>query len=216
MELLTGRMQFEEFEGEDDTKWEQCSTGRSSNEGLEAWVAKPDGGFRLVGAPPTPVPVIKVTEIPAPKDKARKKGGRSKSKERKSEKISAPEVDLSDAPSNEENLQADEAPLRDGLHGRRKEAASSVASAISNALGLTPGTRQLVARAAELGAAAALKLPPTPLEDEKENVGDISNRDGKKGAKGKKSKKGKGRGSKRGADKVDKELVPPQQVDLSA
>ena len=47
MELLTGRLPFELEEGEEEEAWEALSTGRSSNEGCEAWVAHPDGGFRL-------------------------------------------------------------------------------------------------------------------------------------------------------------------------
>ena len=243
-------MGFEEGEG--DTWLESCSTGRSSNEGLEAWVAKPDGGFRMLGAPPTR------------KDRSRHWREQSlQDCERSALEVDFAELrhaneqprliehvgdgvymqELEDGEwhvwteeeggaagalyrAKEPSL-ADEKHLQDGLQGRQKAAVASVASAISSALKLTPGTRLLVARAAELGASAALNLSPSMLEqDDKENaVGGACNRDhaNKKGGtssrgtlKGKKGKKAKSKGSKKGADKLDKEQVPPQQVDLSA
>ena len=213
MELLTGRLPFEMEDGEVEEAWEALSTGRSSNEGCEAWVAHPDGGFRLKGAPPTPMPPP-LAAAASNKEQARRKG-RGKSKERRASR-SGPTIDLSGAtaPSAEtvEVSTLSSRPRMSAFNDRRKEAAASAANATSSALKLTPGTKQLVARAAELGAAAAMALPATPLEDDKKEVsvlGDVSNRD-KKGMKGG-GKKGKK--SKKNATKKDAE---PAVVDLSA
>lgn len=217
MELLTGRLPFELEEGEENEPWEALSTGRSSNEGCEAWVAHPDGGFRLKGTPPTPVqPAASeqtVITAAAPKERAHRKG-RGKSKERRASRSSSSAVDPAPrAPEDADTqLESNRQVVATAFNDRRKEAAASVASAISSALKLTPGTKQLVARAAELGAAAAMALPPTPLEDEKEEpsvLGDVSNRDGKKG-------KGGGKKGKKGKRVFGKKEKEPSPVDLSA
>ena len=57
-----------------------------------------------------------------------------------------------------------------------------------------------------------MALPPTPLEDEKEEpsvLGDVSNRDGKKG-------KGGGKKGKKGKRVFGKKEKEPSPVDLSA
>lgn len=212
MELLTGRLPFEMDEGEEEEAWEALSTGRSSNEGCEAWVSHADGGFRLKGAPPTPM-LPPQPEAASNKERAHRKG-RGKSKERRASR-SGPTVDLSGAtaPHDAETVAPQSSrPRMATFNDRRKEAAASAANAISSALKLTPGTKQLVARAAELGAAAAMSLPPTPAEDEKKEVsvlGDVSNRD-KKALKGggKKGKKSKKHAAKKDAD--------PAVIDLCA
>jgi hypothetical protein len=218
-------------------QWELLSTGRSSNEGLEAWVAKEDGGFRMKGVPPTPLEKPATPAVPADPDAAdaagpanaaapgptkagrRRKGSRGRSKDRRpsSSENEAP-VDeaaaaIAEARKGEESAEPRDRerapevmqPPKEGKH-RRKEAAASVARALSSALGLTPGAKKLVSKAAEMGAAAALALPPTPpldtdVQDAGEPVplGDVSNRAnnkriGRRG--GKKGNKRKGKGKK--------------------
>ena len=219
MELLTGRLPLQEPDEDDEKAWEAQSTGRSSNEGLEAWVAHADGGFRLKGTPPTPLPPQVMVQAASGRNKERggQRKGRGRSKERRG-KHKEPQQSV--APHEEElepviqDAQPDEAVAESKmLNPRRKEAANSVAQAISAALKLTPGTRQIVTRAAELGAAAAFAMPPTPVDgaDDKENEEHHSNRDKKKGKGKSKSGKSKGRGSK----KLDKEQGG-QPVELAA
>jgi hypothetical protein len=218
MELLTGRLPLQEPETDRESNWEAQSTGRSSNEGCEAWVAKDDGGFRLKGAPPTPAPTPQPAPAPVASERERGRAarkGRGRSKERRSSRPPAPvQTDAADATAADaaEAADADEgSALPAGeLRGRRKEAAASVARQIASALKLTPGTQQLVSRAAVLGAAAAVAMPPTPdgaADEEREALGEVSNREKKKG------KRAKAKGGKK-ASKKDKEQLPTQ-LDLS-
>jgi hypothetical protein len=173
----------------DDGAWEAQWTGRSSNDGCEEWIATPrdaiSGGFRLASAPhqAKPAPAEAAPSQPSTQERLRSRP----IQQEVSPMASAPQFESSgpSPPAAPEPTPSDTA----GGHGRRKDAAVAAAKDMAQSLGLTPGTTQLVARAAEFGAAAALALPQTPaevvgtIEDEAEEeedaenvLGDTSNR----------------------------------------
>ena len=138
--------------------WESCSTGRSSNEGLEAWRATPGGGFemkeRAAGGWPTDrgveeSPVATGSDVPPGKPSSVKKptvleqldAMRQRRRERRRS---------SKGGGGGKNASSAESPAES------RAAAVKVAKELAAAHELTPGTADLIHQAAAAGAAAAL------------------------------------------------------------
>ena len=171
----------------DDGEWEAVSTGRSSNEGLEAWRATPRGGFELKersdGGWPTergvesPEQVAVKAAVPAsepadgPVTSSKKpsvmeqleamrhrRRDRRRSGGSKGGKSGSGSAEKPPPDVAQQQQQQQQQPPAE-LRTREARAADKAASRLVAANALTPCTAQIVHEAARAGAAAALKKP---------------------------------------------------------
>lgn len=209
---------------------EAWSTGRSSNEGCEAWVATSEGGFRMKGAP-TPVKLAsKIEEAPVEElsltdekpRRAAKRGNRRRSRSRSARDQDAPaqqqqSEDGAQEPSGEREGRKDEQATvgsedadqpAETLPEVQARAASEAAEVMSTSLNLTPASKRLVAAAARAGAAAAYLVGE---DADRENVPPGGKKLSKKADKERKKKEKKEKEKEKRAAKALEEFRKERQ-----
>ena len=139
--------------------WETCDTGRSSNDGLENWVATARGGFAPMHSVSVAVPAQITSKLQPLKRHSQQNHRDSPGQEQLP--ASQAEQQLETPPREQQALHA-----LQNLPSRHARAAAGAAHAIASALGLTPGTSDVVSAAAAAGAAAALAVSRSDKDDD--------------------------------------------------